>query len=352
MATDKSFTINHLALRLDKKGRLTLLDQQKLPKVESWVEVNDLEVMKEAIIKLKVRGAPLIGLSAALSLGLWAKNSSLLNKEEILKMIDELEATRPTAVNLKNNLDCLRQVIHDHHDGKKGLGEKLFDRALNLWKEDELLSEGQAQVGEKLIKDGDRIMTICNTGSLACAGGGTALGVIKKAWENKKAIHVYVLETRPLLQGARLTTYELEKAKIPYTLITDSMQGYVMDRVGIDIIFVGADRITSDGYVANKIGTYTLATSARFHGVPFYAVAPHTTKDLNNTKGLEVEIEMRRSAEVKGFDFPHPELINAEGKEKALEWSPSGARCINPAFDLTPPSLVTGYVYDTGIEEN
>lgn len=294
------------------------LDQTMLPHEEIWPEAKTLDDMILAIKKLKVRGAPLIGLFAAAYIQkLKEENES---KEGITKAIEILRNTRPTAVNLMNCLDRMKNGDH----------------ATDLIQEDVELCQKMGNHGAALINDGDNILTHCNTGGLATVGIGTALGVIKTAHDQGKKIHVFVDETRPLLQGGRLTTYELKKLNIPYTLICDNMAATLMHQKKIQKVFLGADRISLSGDFANKIGTYSLAVLCKHHNIPFYTVAPFTTIDPQMNKGEEIEIEQRDPKEVQGF----------LGK---FEWAPLDSKVFNPAFDVTPAELLTGIVFDFGV---
>ena len=241
------------ALSLDWDGeQLKILDQQLLPDQEVWLPVSSPEDMIEMIKNLKVRGAPLIGIAASLSLTLWADQAG--DFVEFKKMAERLKDSRPTAVNLMN---CVDHLVRVGKESKMNI-ERLREAAVSLFQQDVDLCQKMAEIGAKTISQGDRILTHCNTGGLATVGMGTALGVIKQAHRENKQIHVYVDETRPLLQGGRLTTWELEKAEVPYQLICDNMAAWLMSQKRVDKIYVGADRIAANGDFANKIGTYSL----------------------------------------------------------------------------------------------
>ncbi|MEM7645519.1 MAG: S-methyl-5-thioribose-1-phosphate isomerase, partial [Pseudomonadota bacterium] len=256
-------------------GNLLILDQQMLPDSEDWIQVESPDHMISIIKNLKVRGAPLIGVAAALSLGNWVSAGTSL--DEFLEQAENLRNSRPTAVNLMNALDRMIQTAKN-----AGMNpDQILEQALALFDEDVELCQKMATAGAALINDGDNILTHCNTGGLATVGVGTALGVLTEAHRQGKKIHVYVDETRPLLQGGRLTTWELEKAGVPYTLICDNMSGSLMAQGKVDKVFLGADRIATNGDFANKIGTYNLAVLCQFHNVPFYTVAPVTTLDVD-----------------------------------------------------------------------
>lgn len=315
-------------------GKLLVLDQRLLPHNEAWVHCQSPDEMCHIIKTLQVRGAPLIGIAAALALADYALNGA--GEEDIVSAATKLLAARPTAVNLKLAMDRLVFKATDLRP------DTLWQKAVALFREDEILCERMSALGATLVEDGDNLLTHCNTGSLVTAGIGTALGVIKKAWQQGKKIHVYVDETRPLLQGARLTTWELENAGIPYTLICDAMAATLMRQGKINRVFLGADRIALNGDFANKIGTYSVAVAANHHNVPFYVVAPYTTVDFDCASGEHIPIEERDMEEVKGF-------ASVARESDSLTWAPHQARAWNPAFDVTPVDLVTGIVLDKGV---
>lgn len=309
---------------------LQIIDQQLLPFEEKWITVESPEHMIEIIKALKVRGAPLIGVAAGLSLALWALKEKP-TKDSFLKMSQMLRESRPTAVNLMNALDELNSLVSHTND----FYQAVYDKALKITKDDEQLCLDMGQEAAKLINDGERVLTHCNTGGLATAGIGTALGAIQCAWEDKKQIHVYVDETRPLLQGGRLTVWELAQLKVPHTLICDNMAGFLMAQGKVDKIFVGTDRIAMNGDFANKIGTYSLAVLANYHKVPMYVVAPSTTIDKDCPTGKEIPIEERKAFEVKGV----------EGSFGKTQWA-LDTDVYNPAFDVTPVDLISGIIVD------
>jgi methylthioribose-1-phosphate isomerase len=314
-------TIYTTGLKIEH-DRIWLLDQQTLPHQEHWFDATEPELMIAAIKALKTRGAPLIGVSAALCLGWYSQDHT---RSEVEQLAIQLKASRPTAVNLMWAIDRLLQYPM----------AEIKAEALAILHEDIKLCERMGTNGAELIRDGDRILTHCNTGGLATAGIGTALGVIRTAWEQGKKIHVYVDETRPLLQGGRLTTWELQQAGIPYTLITDNMAAMLMQQKRIDKVFLGADRVARNGDFANKIGTYSVAVNAHYHQVPFYPVAPYSTIDLQCLTGQDIPIEERAAEEVKGYSH--------------TQWAPAEAVTYNPAFDVTPAQLVTALVTDRGV---
>lgn len=312
-----------LSLKLTHQN-LQILDQTLLPHEEKWIDIKTTDDMIAAIKSLQVRGAPLIGVAAALQLAQSALQGSA--KAELLKKAQALYEARPTAVNLMNCIDRMRRIIETTNDSQIILNE-----ALAIFDEDVLLCQRIAEFGAKLIQDGDQILTHCNTGGLATVGTGTALGIIIKAHQQGKKIHVYVDETRPLLQGGRLTTWELQRHKIPMTLITDSMAAHLMSLKKITKAFVGSDRIAANGDFANKIGTYSVAVNCHYHQIPFYVAAPMTTVDLNCPNGKSIPIEQRSASEVLG------------------SWAPAQSAVYNPAFDITPAQLTTGWILDTGV---
>ncbi len=315
-----------------QQGTLTVLDQYLLPHQQHWHVCNDVETMKDLILTLKIRGAPLIGLGASLLVAHLAEQG--MSQASLAIAIDELEATRPTAVNLMHCMAKLREALTE-----SDFVAAVVSTAEQLFKEDIALCDSMAERGAALVAKGDNILTHCNTGALATAGVGTALGVIYKAQQRHGDIHVWVDETRPLLQGGRLTAFELERWQIPYTLICDNMAASLMAAGKVDKIFVGADRIAANGDFANKVGTYNLAVLAHFHNIPFYVVAPLTTLDTQTTCGNDIEIEQRSVNEVRGVSGSFGEAI----------WAPTNAQVYNPAFDVTPANLVTGWVLDTGV---
>ena len=316
-----------------ENGRVQVLNQQKLPHEEQWLNSESPDDMVEIIKTLKVRGAPLIGVAACVSLAHYALSGA--SCEEILSAEKKLRHSRPTAVNLMNALD---RMLEAYKKSDKSV-ESLVKTAEEIFTEDVQLCEKMSIHGASLVKKGENILTHCNTGGLATVGEGTALGVIKEAHRQGQDIHVYVDETRPLLQGGRLTSWELGRRGVSYTLICDNMAAHLMAQGKVDRIFVGADRIACNGDFANKIGTYSLAVNARYHQIPFYVVAPVTTIDLDCSSGEGIPIEQREADEVRGF---------FQG-ENQVQWAPLGCDVTNPAFDVTPASLVTAWVLDTGV---
>lgn len=318
------------SLKITGQG-LFILDQTQLPQKEVWLDSPTPESMIHIIRELKVRGAPLIGVAAALQLGLLAEQGA--DAAQIEKALWALREARPTAVNLMNALDRVLKAL------KVGGPRAVTAEAENICREDVALADGMAKNGAALLGKGERILTHCNTGGLATVGIGTALGVVIEGARQGKAPFVYVDETRPLLQGGRLTTWELEQNKIPYTLICDNMAAYLMQLGKIDRVLVGSDRIATNGDFANKVGTYSVAVNAKFHGVPFYVVAPRTTVDTKCANGSGIPVEERSAHEVRG----------ARGAFGNVEWAASTAQVWNPAFDVTPEALVTAWILDDGV---
>jgi methylthioribose-1-phosphate isomerase len=323
-----------------KNNRLFYLDQTQLPLKEVWKECRSLSDGFRAIKRLEVRGAPLIGIFAAYCIAVVAERMPLKGGvflSEINKAITYLKCCRPTAVNLSWALGQLTKIISDNR-GKSHfeIKQALLQEAEKIHRQDIELCQNIAKFGVQLIKPGDTILTHCNAGFLATGGNGTALGVIYAAHRLYKNIKVYADETRPLLQGARLTAWELTKGKVPCTLICDNTAAYLMQKGKIDKVFVGADRITACGDTANKIGTYNVAVIAGYHKVPFYVVAPFSSFDLKLKAGGQIPIEERNREEVRKI----------LGK---VYCAPKNVNVFNPAFDVTPHHLITAIVTDKGI---
>lgn len=315
-----------------RNNQLWILDQQALPQQKNWLPAHSVAQLVEHIHALRVRGAPLIGLSASLLLALLAEQGE--TREQLAQSLETLRAARPTAVNLMNNLDRMKQAL-----AQPEMVACLVEEALRLVHEDKQLCDCIAEVGSSLVKPGSQLLTHCNTGGLATAGVGTALGVIARAHQEGKVRNVWVDETRPLLQGGRLTAWELGELGVPYQLITDSMAASLMAAGRVDAVWVGADRIAANGDVANKIGTYSLAVLAHYHSIPFYVAAPHTTLDRQCPTGDAIPIEQRAASEVTGVS----------GSFGSVQWAPVEAQVYNPAFDVTPAALISGWVLDTGV---
>ncbi|MBV7406280.1 S-methyl-5-thioribose-1-phosphate isomerase [Enterobacter sp. ENT03] len=314
------------------ENQLYILDQQALPQQKNWLAASTTEQLVGHIHALRVRGAPLIGLSASLLLALQAEQG--LTRDALAASLATLRAARPTAVNLMNNLDRMKAAL-----AQEDYVPALVAEALRLIDEDKQLCDDIARAGCERVIPGSRLLTHCNTGGLATAGVGTAIGVIARAHEQGRVANVWVGETRPLLQGGRLTAWELGELGVPCQLITDSMAASLMAKGQVDAVWVGADRIAANGDVANKIGTYSLAVLAKFHGIPFYVAAPHTTLDRGCPDGDAIPIEQRAATEVTGV----------AGSFGAVQWAPENVRVYNPAFDVTPAALISGWVLDTGV---
>lgn len=332
--------LESLALRWVDEN-LLLLDQTLLPAEEKWLVISNVSQMIEAIRALRVRGAPLIGVAAAMALAVSAKAGT--NRQQMISEADALYEARPTAVNLMICIDRMKNILNENIDfTAKQLQEKIIAAAEQIWLEDIQLCENIANNGAALIQNGDSILTHCNSGGLATAGVGTAFGVIRRAHEQGKQIHVYVDETRPLLQGGRLTAWELGKLGVPYTLITDNMAAHLMSLGKINKAIVGSDRIAANGDFANKIGTYSVAVNCHYHRIPFYVAAPYTTVDPLCPSGAEIPIEQRKPDEVRGV----------EGSFGKVIWAPNDSNVYNPSFDVTPHQLVTGWVMDKAVFSN
>ena len=323
-----------------KDKRLFYIDQTKLPLKELWKECKSLKAGYKAIKELQVRGAPLIGVFAAYCLYVHFKNKYPSKKRflsKLKKASKRLKSCRPTAVNLAWALERLDKIVSENKNNSVSqLKEIILKEAKAINQEDITLCENMAKYGVELIKEGDRILTHCNAGFLATSGDGTALAVIYKAHELYKDIKVYTDETRPLLQGSRLSAWELTKRGVPTTVICDNMAAILMSEGKIDKIFVGADRIAANGDTANKIGTYGLAILAKYHKIPFYIVAPFSTFDLKLNSGQSIPIEERNEDEVR-------KLLNKR------EVIPKRVKVYNPAFDVTPNKLITAIISDKGV---
>ncbi|MDD4179586.1 MAG: S-methyl-5-thioribose-1-phosphate isomerase [Candidatus Margulisbacteria bacterium] len=309
-------------------GKVKLIDQTLLPGKLKHVYVTTVPQMIDAIKTMKVRGAPAIGVAAAFG--------CVLGSDNLNETARKLIASRPTAVNLKWGVErMLRVGSRAKGQGSRRLKALLLEEALKLAEEDVQTNKLIGFYGNKLIKKGMNILTVCNAGALATVDYGTALGVIRAAHEAGKKIHVYPAETRPRLQGAKLTAWELKQGKIPFTLITDNMIAYHMQQGKIDIVVTGADRIARNGDTANKIGTYSAAVLAKVHGIPFYIAAPFSTIDLKTKTGKDIVIEERDPAEVTNI-----------GRERI---APTNIKVANPAFDVTPAKYITGIITEKGI---
>ena len=317
-----------------------MIDQTILPGTEEYIYFDSYLDVADSITTMKVRGAPAIGVTAALGLALAATESTASTTAGTITELREaakvLGATRPTAVNLFWAISRMMSVAEANTDKNlSDFRDILVNEAVHIQEEDVARNQSLSEFGASLIEDGDNVLTHCNAGALACAGCGTAIGVITAAWEQGKKIHVYVDETRPRLQGAKLTAWELKRAGVPMTLITDNMAGHFMQLEKVQKVVVGADRIAANGDVANKIGTYTVAVLAQAHNIPFYVAAPTSTIDLNIPDGAHIPIEERAEDEVTVIG--------------GTRLAPEGVQVANPAFDVTPNSLVAAIVTETGV---
>lgn len=322
------------------EGKVRFLDQTRLPQAEIIVETDDYEVLAKAIQTLAIRGAPLIGIAAAYGIALAARRASATTADILARQLEKpfvvLGSTRPTAVNLTWALDRLRRIVEQFStETPERLRTLLQQEALAIHGEDAAMCTAIGNHGADCLPHAAVVLTHCNTGALATGGRGTAQGVISTAWEQHKLKHVYINETRPLLQGARLTAWELESQGIPCTLMVDSVAGFLMQRGIVNAVVVGADRITRRGDVANKVGTYSLAVLARYHDLPFYVAAPSSTLDFELDRGKEIPIEERSGREVTEV-----------GGQKV---APEGVSVYSPAFDITPAELVSGLITEKGI---
>jgi methylthioribose-1-phosphate isomerase len=319
-------------------SKLRLIDQTRIPHEEVYLELSNYQEVAQAIREMKIRGAPAIGVAAAYGVALGALEIKTSSRDEFMtrlkSVLQTIESTRPTARNLFMATGRMLKVAEDAGTVAE-VKEALVREAVSLHSEEASATRSLARFGAGLIEDGSGILTHCNTGSLATTGYGTALGVIKYAHEQGKKLRVFATETRPRLQGARLTAWELKQAKIPFTLITDSMAGHFMSQGEISCVIVGADRIAANGDTANKIGTYTLAVLAMEHGIPFYVAAPTTTIDPQVASGEEITIEERSPEEVTHI--------------QGVSIAPEGIKVANPAFDVTPHLYITAIITEKGI---
>ncbi len=321
-------------------GIVQMIDQRLLPQEEIYRDYYTHQEVAQAIHDMVIRGAPAIGAAAGFGLALMARNSYAQSVEELVEDLNQaamvLNAARPTAVNLSWAIERILGVVRENlHQDISGLIQVVITTAQEIADEDVIVNQMIGKVGAVIVPDGANIIHHCNTGALATVGYGTALGVIRCAYESGKRVHVYVDETRPRLQGARLTSWELLKLGIPHTVIVDGASGYIMRTRQIDLCLVGCDRIAANGDVANKIGTYNLAIVANYHQVPFYSVGPTSTLDLNTYSGDEIPIEARDAGEVACI-----------GVQTVI---PDHANVYNPAFDITPAQLITGIITEKGI---
>ncbi len=321
----------------DRDGHVSMIDQTRLPDVLIDLEITNPDDMIAAIRRLSVRGAPAIGVAAAY--GACLATRGLTDAVEVRAALDrelpKIRDSRPTAVNLHHMVDRMRRLIDASDLTGCELRDRLLQEACSIQAEDRELCLMIGRAGAALVKDGGRVLTHCNAGALATGGQGTALSVFYAAKDAGRRFEVVADETRPLLQGARLTAWELQKAEIPVTVICDNAAGHLFARGEIDLVVTGADRVASNGDAANKIGTYTVACLAQLHNVPFYIAAPSTTFDFSLATGAEIPIEERSGDEVWRVSGSGP--------------IPDGVKVRNPAFDVTPASMVKGWITEKGI---
>lgn len=317
---------------------LYLLDQTALPQTELWHPYTQYQEVKKAISTMVVRGAPAIGIAAAYAVVLAARqfqsSPDELFRQQMTHAMEDLNSARPTAVNLSWALKRMERHLHSVTD-RRTIMDKLLAEAIAIHKEDIEMNQRMGAFGAEVVPEGAGILTHCNAGALATGGYGTALGVIRTAHAQGRVQMVYADETRPLLQGARLTAYELKKDNIPVTVITDNMAGAMMAAGKIQMVVLGCDRMAANGDFANKIGTYSLAVLAQYHGIPFYTALPVSTIDFSISDGSQIVIEERSAEEVLCFS----------GQQTA----PNGVCTRNPAFDVTPHHLLTGIITDQGV---
>lgn len=329
-------------VRLDRESnRLLIVDQTRLPNEKVVLELQTLNEMVVAIQSLQVRGAPAIGVAAALGLSVLAGESRETDgekfKAEFLKNADALESARPTAVNLAWAVGQMRKVLQENPDAPVSvLKEMLYQKAQALHDADVAVCRAIGENGAPLLKNCKRVLTHCNAGRLATVKYGTALAPVYVAKEQGHSLSVYADETRPLLQGARLTAYELCEAGIETTVLCDNMASYVMSKGLVDAVLVGCDRVAANGDTANKIGTSGVAILAKYYHIPFYVCAPFSTIDLNTETGKDIPIEMRDGEEIRSLWYQKPMV-------------PAAARTLNPAFDITPHELVTAFITEKGV---
>jgi methylthioribose-1-phosphate isomerase len=319
-------------------GRVRMIDQTRLPLEEIYLDIDDYRDVCVAIRELKIRGAPAIGIAGAYAVVLGALKINAADRETFIReldaVIDAIAATRPTARNLFFALERMRRAVPAGAD-IPGVRQALINEAVAIHAEEADATRHLSLFGAELIEDGWTVLTHCNTGPLATSGDGTALGVIIAAHRQGKKVSVLADETRPLLQGARLTAWELQKAGVPGTLVTDSMAGSFMKRGKVNCVITGADRIAANGDTANKIGTYSVAVLAKEHGIPFYIAAPTTTIDMSLATGDDIPIEERRPEEVTHL--------------RGMSIAPEGFPAANPAFDVTPARYIAAIITEKGV---
>jgi methylthioribose-1-phosphate isomerase len=335
METDSYFSVKFQSKdSAGERDKLIYLDQTKLPLKENYIATDSYERISLAIERLEVRGAPLIGICAAYALALSLQDIKNNIEQEFDKAYERIKSTRPTAVNLFFGINQLKELFDSIEDKQKAY-ELLINRAKKIHEEDIEFCSKIGFNGLSIFINKSTVLTHCNTGKLATGGDGTAFSVIKTAFENDLVDFVYADETRPLLQGLRLTAYELDKCRIPFAIQSDSSAAVLMEQKKVDLVITGADRIALNGDAANKIGTYSLALSAYHHNIPFYIAAPSTTIDRNIASGKEIEIEYRDKTE----------LLSINNNEITL----TKYEAFMPAFDVTPAHLITGIITEEGV---
>ncbi|NIM19101.1 MAG: S-methyl-5-thioribose-1-phosphate isomerase [Candidatus Latescibacteria bacterium] len=342
-----------------KKGTIEIIDQTRLPAEYEIIPLRSVESLCDAMKKLAIRGAPALGVAGAFGLllgieekwrreGSWFFDSEKVDasdfpkdvsvsaiSDQVATVADKIGGTRPTAINLFWALDRMRKVCEGNWRSTRDLINALYSEAKAIFREDLDICKRLGERGAALLKDGDSVLTHCNTGGLATSGYGTALGIVVAAVESGKRIEVYADETRPLLQGSRLTAWECKQRNIPVTIVCEGSAGYLMSKGIVSRVIVGADRIAANGDTANKVGTLNLAVIAKHYGVPFYVAAPYSTVDPSIKDGSQIPIEMRSEEEVKQF--------------AGVEVAPEGAGALNPAFDVTPHNLIAAIITDEEI---
>ncbi len=336
-----------------KRGKVVMLDQSRLPGEVRFIKCGDYRVVAEAIRKLRIRGAPAIGIAAAMGIALGAQEIKARSFDEFMSRLepifDAMLATRPTAVNIGWAVDRLRRYLNSRRDYRvPGLRKMLVEESKRMLREDIEVNMAIGKFGARLIKDGDTILTHCNAGALATGGYGTATAPMLVARDQGKRIQVFADETRPVLQGARLTAWELTQEGIPVTLITDNSAGALMKNGEIDLVIVGTDRTVRNGDVANKIGTYTVAVLAKEHGIPFYVAAPLSSIDLSIPTGDRIPIEERDPSEVTCVSG-RLERGGSRCIWGSVRITPEGVKVRNMAFDVTPHRYITGIITEKGI---
>jgi methylthioribose-1-phosphate isomerase len=318
-----------------EKGTVVTVDQTQLPHHLKVIRLRTMPQVLEAIKEMRIRGAPIIGVASAYALALEAYRNRLVPREQLVRRLkkagDLLRSSRPTGRDMHR---AVERILSKVATTRENVCDVAFHEAQSIANEYERAERELVRIGQSLVEDGDVILTHCNSGPLATVAWGTGLGIILRAWKSGKRISVIATETRPMLQGARLTAWELKHNGVPFRLITDGMVGYVMARGLVDKILVGADRVWEDGSVANKIGTLTIAILAKEYGIPFYVAAPMSTFDLESSPSYSV-VEMR-----------DPNEILEIGRERI---APPGTKCLNPAFDITPPDHIAAIVTERGV---